>query len=187
MLQVWGIPTEFRLKPLIWVKWNLPKPGHIALNTDASLCQDRAGLGYILRNDQGDPILVGATAETPTNSVLTHEMQAILRGLTTAISKQLDHIQVQSDSKVAVDIINGSTAAPWTCWTTLSKIRSISHRYNITFSFVHKQANQPADYLSHACQYISGEDILMLPTELPDELRALIARDKQQQPYLRAQ
>ncbi|XP_043694119.1 uncharacterized protein LOC122644799 [Telopea speciosissima] len=144
----------------------------MALHCDGSLLADTASYGGLIRNTIGDPILAFA-GKREDASVLSMELLAILRGVSLCLEKDLLNVSIRSNSKLAVDILNGKIICPWSVQVLKSRIISLFdqlHRKEIQHAW--REVNQPADYVA-AIDVGNGESILY-PLDLPRELLDLI-------------
>ncbi|KAK6132895.1 hypothetical protein DH2020_033375 [Rehmannia glutinosa] len=91
-------------------KWARPPPGCLRLEVDACANETKGqfGIGGIVRNDVGKPVLVFGQKIEHAGSVLELELRAIKEGLAKSISANLFPQLVGSDSLLAVQAVTES-------------------------------------------------------------------------------
>ncbi|KAG8382401.1 hypothetical protein BUALT_Bualt05G0073500 [Buddleja alternifolia] len=94
--------------------WNSPPKGWVKLNTDGSFWSttNRATAGGLLRNDMGH-WLWGFSRNLGQNSITLAELTGIRDGLNIAWEHRVEKIIIESDSEVAIKLIN---CAEFTLW-----------------------------------------------------------------------
>ncbi|XP_043697446.1 uncharacterized protein LOC122648277 [Telopea speciosissima] len=155
----------------------------VALHCDGSLADDKASFGGLIRDGCGDPIAAYAGLGEDL-SVLSMEFKAIYKGISLCIEKGLYDVSVRSDSKLAVDILNGQITGPWQILILKSKILS-KFRLLRSKELVHiwREQNQPADFMASLPTVPSGT--YWEPESFPPELTILIKKDKELVTYYR--
>lgn len=96
------------------VKQELLEKGGIKCNTDRS-CKGNLGLGsygFLLRNKEGDLMYAQCENIGLTTNVIT-KMRAIVEAIKYCLSKTIRRVQLELDSLLMVNIINGSWKVPW--------------------------------------------------------------------------
>lgn len=88
------------------VVWKKPQVGWLKLNTDASVrhCPDSVGIGGVIRNNEGDWVC-GFHGRIGACSVITAELWAIREGLLLAWNRIIPHLEVETDSEMAIKLI----------------------------------------------------------------------------------
>ncbi|XP_077228465.1 uncharacterized protein LOC143861422 [Tasmannia lanceolata] len=95
--------------------WSKPNQGSFKINSDASLSTDGGGMGGAIRNHNG--FLVSMfSVNVESKEILVLEIKAVLVGLQLAASLGLTNIWIEVDSKIAADVINGTSKTPWKCF-----------------------------------------------------------------------
>ncbi|XP_043697276.1 uncharacterized protein LOC122648074 [Telopea speciosissima] len=154
-----------------------------ALHCDGSLTADRASYGGIIHDDTGAAIMAYA-GKGDDNSVLGMELLAILRGVTLCIQKDLFRVSIRSDSKLAVDILNGIVSCPWSLQALKVRITSLMEQLQRKeIRHVWRELNQPADFVA-AIDTRDGESFFY-PPDLPLHLVELIKNDSDHKTYFR--
>ncbi|XP_043697154.1 uncharacterized protein LOC122647927, partial [Telopea speciosissima] len=145
------------------------------LHCDGSLNGDRAAYGGLIRNTTGDPVLdyMGKGVET---SILRMELLAIHRGVALCLERNLRHVSIRSDSKLAVEIITGVFSCPWNVYVLKNQISpSLNQLARYEVRHVWRELNQPADYIaSIGCE---GGETILYPPEFQDDLMRMIHDD----------
>ncbi|KAL0404122.1 UNVERIFIED_CONTAM: putative ribonuclease H protein [Sesamum radiatum] len=131
------------------IRWRYPIEGWWKLNTNGASKANPgcAEAGGIIRDCHGRFILRfadGLGVQTNTYA----ELYAIVRGLQLAKNAKCSHLEVESDSKVALQIIHNS-AGDWKVQHLLTRLRSLRRDMNVIFSHVYQEGNQPADFLAN--------------------------------------
>ncbi|KAJ4952256.1 hypothetical protein NE237_029088 [Protea cynaroides] len=91
------------------VHWCSPVSGFVKLNdSDATWPKDQQqhGMGYILRNDVGAPVLVVSEPSSFLSPAIGEAM-ALRSGVIQAISAGFSHIEVESDNAEIIQLLQG--------------------------------------------------------------------------------
>ena len=136
-----------------------------------------AGLRIIFSDHHGGMLLIEAErchAESP----LEAEFKAIKCGLETAIKKGWMKVVIESDCKTAVEALTqAKLPEDWTCWSIIYHIVGFkSCLCNVDFSWVVRQGNRSADFISRLALngYMTGTFQLY---EMPNDLVMLSNQD----------
>ncbi|KAL0374197.1 UNVERIFIED_CONTAM: putative ribonuclease H protein [Sesamum radiatum] len=154
------------------IRWRYPIEGWWKLNTDGASKGNPgcAGAGGIIRDCHGRFILGfadGLGVQTNTYA----ELYAIVRGLQLAKNAKCSHLEVERDSKVALQIIHNS-AGDWKVQHLLTRLRSLHRDINVIFSHVYREGNQPADILANqACHQNTNQTLLRAEGRLASLIR----------------
>ncbi|XP_077246062.1 uncharacterized protein LOC143885910 [Tasmannia lanceolata] len=154
--------------------WITPDPGWWKLNTDASLKEDKAAIGGLLR-DAACNIIGSFSINKSPKTIQELEMEAIQKGICTALRHNISNLWLESDSLYSVSVINGKARCLWKLIPTLATISaklSELPAWKITHSW--REANGAADSLSKFECPIKGEDIPSdsLPLDLINIIRS---------------
>ncbi|XP_077228526.1 uncharacterized protein LOC143861488 [Tasmannia lanceolata] len=154
--------------------WITPDPGWWKLNTDASLKEDKAAIGGLLR-DAACNIIGSFSINKSPKTIQELEMEAIQKGICTALRHNISNLWLESDSLYSVSVINGKARCLWKLIPTLATISaklSELPAWKITHSW--REANGAADFLSKFECLIKGEDIPSdsLPLDLINIIRS---------------
>ncbi|XP_043717558.1 uncharacterized protein LOC122665470 [Telopea speciosissima] len=173
----WGLQVHWTARIPKACSWFAPNPNMVALHCDGSLADDKASFGGLIRDGCGDPIAAYA-GQGEDLSVLSMEFKAIYKGISLCIEKGLYDVSVRSDSKLAVDILNGQITGPWQILILKSKILS-KFRLLRSKELVHvwREQNQPADFMASLPTDPSGTYWEL--ESFPLELTILIKKDKE--------
>ncbi|KAF5204065.1 Wall-associated receptor kinase-like [Thalictrum thalictroides] len=85
----------------LYYKWSKPLGHFCTLNTDGSVAKRRSGIGGIVRNSDGVPLIAFA-ARCPKMPIYAVELWAVRRGLQLALSKGVQFMNIDIDSTDAV-------------------------------------------------------------------------------------
>lgn len=119
----WRGSADFTLTNQIALTWPKPGNGEMAVNTDGSYREDKAGFGFILRDENGSIVgaMKGGSARI---SITFHELQGVKVSLKLGSKKGCTKI-FRCDSKTSVSYITESDPSPpWTChhiWESIKK------------------------------------------------------------------
>ncbi|KAK1283225.1 hypothetical protein QJS10_CPB21g01807 [Acorus calamus] len=80
LLSLFGIVLEPKSSISILVKWVLPPPGWVKINSDGSLGEDRYGFGAVVRDSRGDCVLA-MVERSQAASINILELKGLLAGL----------------------------------------------------------------------------------------------------------
>ncbi|KAF9608344.1 hypothetical protein IFM89_009279 [Coptis chinensis] len=114
--------ATFISKEPILCKWYRPDDDYVKLNTDGSLKSVNQGFGGIARDENG-AVLFSYSASNSKKFILHQELLTIEDGLDICLKDGVDKVQVNSDSMVAMHIVNGVINAPWYCQNTTLSIK----------------------------------------------------------------
>ncbi|XP_043696683.1 uncharacterized protein LOC122647324 [Telopea speciosissima] len=155
----------------------------IALHCDGSLTADRAAYGGLIRDDTG-AVILAYVGKGDDDSVLGMELLPILRGVTLCIQNDFRRVSIRFDSKLVVDILNGTICCPWSMQVLKGRISSLLEQLQRKeIRHVWREVNQPTDFIA-AFDAGDGESIL-LPLDFPPELVEMIRDDADRKPYFR--
>ncbi|KAL6228481.1 hypothetical protein ACLB2K_002431 [Fragaria x ananassa] len=121
----------------------------IKINFDGLVRRNAASGGFILRSDPGKP-LVATAFNIGTTSILVVEALALRNSLACAKERGYTKIEVEGDSKLVIDGINGTSDPPWRLLRLFHDIRKLSYSYEaISYKHVFREANFVADSLAN--------------------------------------
>ncbi|XP_050156329.1 uncharacterized protein LOC126630282 [Malus sylvestris] len=101
-----------RSSPPFSIRWSPSNAGFVKLNFDGSVVNQGATVGFVIRNEKGEPIVAGARF-IGQNTISTTECLALRDGLWMAKAKGLAHIMVEGDSKLVIESICRAYCPPW--------------------------------------------------------------------------
>ncbi|XP_043687599.1 uncharacterized protein LOC122638815 [Telopea speciosissima] len=161
LADTWGIRVDWKVITQKTCAWFRPPTRMAVLHCEGSLMADRASYGGIIRDAAGIAIIAYA-GKGDDSSVLGMELYAILKGVDLCIQKNLLRVSIRSDSKLAVDILNGNH-------------REVRH--------VWRELNQPADFM--AAMDTGDGEVVLCPPDFPQELVELLKDDFDCKVYFR--
>ncbi|KAL6128126.1 hypothetical protein ACLB2K_071482 [Fragaria x ananassa] len=92
--------------------WSPPHSNHIKINFDESVQRRAVAGGFVFQDSEGKVLL--ATAKSFGNATIpTVEATALRDSLVKAKGQGCSNIQVEGDSKLVIDAINGRISTPW--------------------------------------------------------------------------
>nr|XP_027127723.1 uncharacterized protein LOC113743824 [Coffea arabica] len=171
-----------RPKAMVPVSWEKPLPGHLKLNTDASVLTGKAAGGWVLRDHDGK-VISTYYKELGDLGVLEVEAQALLEGLKMCAEQETGALTVESDSKVLVQLVNSEAVSKWPVCTVLWEIRHLLHQMRAPLQHVFREANLVADAL--ASLQVGGHCCYSFIESLPRRARGEARLDRLGVPRLR--
>ncbi|PRQ58228.1 putative ribonuclease H [Rosa chinensis] len=127
------------------IKWHPPPEGKIKINFDGSVSSSKAACGFICRDTNGN-LTTAVSKKIGTNTVPTAEVIALRDSLWMAAQKGYKNVQVEGDSKLVIDAVNGKISPPWRLAQIINDIRKIICNFDsISFSHIYREANFAAD------------------------------------------
>ncbi|KAL6570167.1 hypothetical protein OROMI_014681 [Orobanche minor] len=173
----------FRCCPVRWIR---PQAGWWKLNTDGEARGNpgEAAAGGIIRDHQGMPLITFSEFHGERTNNFA-ELYAIWRGLEYCVDQRFVKVWVETDSKIALHLIEQSSSSHWQTKAIISKIRAFCDSIEIRFSHIFREGNAVADWLAnqgcdqknftlHDISCISGKPL------------GLIKLDKMCYPYIRS-
>ena len=143
------------------IKWQAPPLSCFKLNFDGSVTNCSAACGFVIRDGDGRPIVAEASNAGKT-TVPVAEATALRNGLVAAKQKGLRRLQVEGDSKLVIDAVNGVSAPPWRLKKIIEDIRMLAQDLEaIHFKHIFREANFVADAiadLGHNCSAVTWHD-----------------------------
>ncbi|KAK1302463.1 hypothetical protein QJS10_CPB12g01015 [Acorus calamus] len=135
-------------KPTLQIQevfWVPPPVEWLKANTDGSKSDDRAGYGFILRDQFGHLVqAVAACVEAKTINFL--ELQAIGQSVKAAMELGVNHLRVESDSNVAIHWVTRSDKVPWRARRLCNSIRTNCRTFiEVKLTHIHREGNALAD------------------------------------------
>ncbi|CAL1352415.1 unnamed protein product [Linum trigynum] len=168
-------PTTARTT--VMVGWTPPMHGWVTLNVDGASNGNpgAAGAGGVLRDWAGNWI-AGFIANFGTATAILAELWAVFHGLEMAWKKGYRAVRLESDSQLAVQLINNRSDPVHPHATLLSAIRrKIGQEWLVNISHVYREGNRVADWLSkHSLVYPYGVHEVANP---PSELVSIVRED----------
>ncbi|XP_043696885.1 uncharacterized protein LOC122647590 [Telopea speciosissima] len=179
----WGIRVDWKVITQKTCAWFSPPSHVIALHCDGSLTADRTSYGGVIRDDTGTAILA-YMGKGEDNLIVGMELLAIFRRVTLCIGNGLHRVSIRSDSKLAVDILNGSVKCPWNMQVLKAYIISLfGQLQRLEIHHVWRELNQPADFV--VAIDIGDEESFFFPPDFPPRLVELIKDDSNRKTYFR--
>ncbi len=139
-------------------RWYPPTPGHLKLNTDASICGEGAGLGFAARYSDGRILFTGALFEPGITDPAIGEALAIRQALFQACALIHEPVLLESGCLGLIQALQNPCLPDNYVGLVLHDVRYLAGRLsNCVFSHVRRGANSLAHELSrHALISRSG-------------------------------
>ncbi|XP_058071137.1 uncharacterized protein LOC131220191 [Magnolia sinica] len=161
------------------IKWSRLASGWVKLNVDGS-SKGNPGLsggGGICRGDNGYFIFAFSSGYgTGTNNRV--EMRAIFNGLTLCLEKGLDRIEIESDSKLVIDLLSGKPHTPWLWRYWISRINKLRQGGTSSLRLIHREGNGPVDCMAREGSNNQTVSVIDYLGNLRDAVRGLLFLDK---------
>ncbi|XP_077242042.1 uncharacterized protein LOC143882436 [Tasmannia lanceolata] len=128
----------------------LPDTAHGSLQKwlcNASLADDNATIGGLIRDSKGT-IMAAFSLPIQTDQFQELELEAIHHAIILVTDLNVQHLWIESDSLLAVNIIKGIIACPWKKKPLLADIVKILMNFSWFISHIWREANRAADFLS---------------------------------------
>ncbi|KAI8554787.1 hypothetical protein RHMOL_Rhmol05G0124000 [Rhododendron molle] len=150
--------------------------GNIKLNVDGCWYNaDRnAGLGGIIRDTNGTWVL-GFYGKMIAESSTEAEIWSIYRGLTIILEKGLANVDIESDSLIAVNIINAGTPGNHPQSIIINDAKMLLQQTKSKLTHIYRTANQCADHLAR--MGAEQNDNLVVLDQAPISIREFLIRD----------
>ncbi|KAM1255800.1 hypothetical protein ACFX2G_030595 [Malus domestica] len=127
--------------------WQRPKYGTIKINTDAAWCKKthRAGVGWVGRDFAGVLQAAGGSGTMLCQSAAVAEAIAIRTALSACINHRFNHVIVESDALMIIQMIRKKVSADCNLDCVLGDIEILTRKLtSVTFAFVPRESNQAA-------------------------------------------
>ncbi|CAL1390513.1 unnamed protein product [Linum trigynum] len=173
--QAWEAPTLLpnnRVQPatrvLASIGWNAPPAGWFSLNIDGASCGNPgpAGTGGCIRDSSGKWI-TGFVGNIGSATAALAELWAFFHGLEIAWTRGCRVLRIESDSKLAIELIQNRHDQVHPYSTLISAIRrKLSQNWLVSITHTYREGNRVADWLSkHSLVYPYGMHELANPPQ----------------------
>ncbi|XP_058084048.1 uncharacterized protein LOC131231762 [Magnolia sinica] len=105
------------------------------------------------------------------------ELRAAYDGLLLSLNKGFRQIQLESDSKLVIDLLSGRSSPSWQGRPWVARIKNLMNRGNLSLSFIHREGNSPANGLAHWGGELQESRVIDRFEDLPASIRGLIFLD----------
>ncbi|KAJ1417015.1 Ribonuclease H domain [Sesbania bispinosa] len=134
------------------LKW-FPPPNHwYKVNTDGafSATTGRAACGGVIQDTCGS-FITGFGSHLPCASALEVELWGLLRGARLAKRKGLQNVILETDSALAIKLVNERVSATYLCSSLIEQIKEAASYFKVVmWSHILREANSLADCLAKA-------------------------------------
>ncbi|KAL6174685.1 hypothetical protein ACLB2K_051331 [Fragaria x ananassa] len=93
------------------IKWQAPPNSFVKINFDGSVTSNLVACGFIIRDDNGRPVSA-ASCHIRSASVSIAEAMVLRDSLIKAKKKGCTNVEVEGDSKLVIDAVNGRLEPP---------------------------------------------------------------------------
>lgn len=147
--KAWDMQKISALAPPRSFVWQKAQEGTWVLSCDGAMSHPWSGYGGLLRDHEGLP-LMGFAGTSQIKHVLWLEMHAIWRGLQIAKERKITNLRVNTDSKLAVQIIKNESKCPWCILSVKRKIEVLWCSFpSKHIDHIWREANHPANFLAN--------------------------------------
>ncbi|XP_004301088.1 PREDICTED: uncharacterized protein LOC101290870 [Fragaria vesca subsp. vesca] len=105
------------------IRWSPPPFDRVKINFDGSVWRNSAARGFVIRTPNGNP-LVAASSNFGITTISVAEALSLRNSLICAKERGLSRVEVEGDSKLVIDAVNGIAASPWRILKLVQEIRS---------------------------------------------------------------
>lgn len=167
------------IRVLLW-----EKPRSFCLNVDgSSLSTGVAGGGCVLRGQSGD-VLFAASKLLGVATNVQAEIMALEYGLSLCQEKGFRDIQVDTDTMLLVQMLQGKAPQPWRHRHILARISALLNSTHSSLRHQFREVNAVADALAkHASS--SETSTIFDHFTLPRQIKGLVRLDQIGYPYVR--
>ncbi|KAL6195302.1 hypothetical protein ACLB2K_030922 [Fragaria x ananassa] len=131
----------------------------IKINFDGSVRRNAGSGRFILRSDSGKP-LVTVAFNLGIKSVPVAEALTLINSLACAKERGSTKIELEGDSKLVIDGINGTSDPPWRLLRLFHDIRKLSYSFEaISFKHVFREINFVANSLTNLGHRVESPSI----------------------------
>lgn len=141
-------PPSTRIPNSILIRWIPPFTAGDKLNTDGCLYESnrKVGFGGLFRDHVG-MWLLGYYGKLNCNSRLETELWGIYRGLTIMLEKGYSNVQIESDSLMAVQLINEGATGYNLHHALALDSNVLLRRTQSTLTHIYREANSSAGHM----------------------------------------
>jgi ribonuclease HI len=167
-----------RQKDTIFIGWKQPQEGWVKLNCDGAHKSsiNLSGCGGLLRDSNGN-CLSSFARKIGSCDALHAEMWGMYIGMDLARRQGITHLQVESDSKVLVDMVTGNCNVNGNIPTLIKRIRYLKNmNWHVQFNHTWREGNRSADWLANFSLTLNSLDLHVLGSP-PRELQRLMFDD----------
>jgi ribonuclease HI len=161
-----GLPQRI---DTIYIGWKCPREGWIKLNCDGAHKSsiNLSGCGGLLRNSNGT-FLKGYARKIGSCDALHAEMWGMYIGMDLARRQGITHLQVESDSKVLVDMVTGNCNANGNVPTLIRRIRDLKNmNWQVQINHTWREGNRSADWLANFSFNFNSFDLHVMESWRP--------------------
>ena len=132
-------------------EWSKPSSGFIKLNVDAGFIKEMGcGLGVVYRDEYGEVLAAGSFQFHVTWEPRITEAKAIFHGMKLAHELGYSHIEVESDSLLAIQALRSGRGGSSEFNLILDDVLNLALSFdNVIWSFVKRYGNKVAHMLAH--------------------------------------
>ncbi|CAN6558397.1 unnamed protein product [Malus baccata var. baccata] len=123
----------------------IPSGDFFKLNFHGFVKNSVAAAGFIIRNEYGEPMIAEAWSLGET-TINVAECLALRDAFWIVRSKDFRKILVEGDSKLVIDVMQGTSGVPWWVMNIIEDIKNIARSFDcISWTHVFHEANFVVD------------------------------------------
>ncbi|XP_004309343.1 PREDICTED: uncharacterized protein LOC101295189, partial [Fragaria vesca subsp. vesca] len=131
------------------IRWSPPPFDRVKINFDGSVWRNSAAGGFVIRTPNGNP-LVAASSNFGITTISVAEALSLRNSLICAKERGLSRVEVEGDSKLVIDAVNGIAASPWRILKLVQEIRCLRNSFDfISFKHIFREANFVANAVAN--------------------------------------
>ncbi|GAA0167741.1 reverse transcriptase [Lithospermum erythrorhizon] len=169
-------------KPPLLLKWIKPPRGKLKVNTDGAFKEGFAGLGGVIRNEDGH-CFAAIGMSTIGDSPLHAELLAAAQLLKWCKSQGYNNLIVETDSAIMMKMVEKQQGH----WSLYSLMRQLTHLLDSTLSslvLVKREQNRGADWIAKEA-LSKKSDFCWSPPYVNKTFRGIISSEAAELPYIR--
>ncbi|KAL6207693.1 hypothetical protein ACLB2K_018647 [Fragaria x ananassa] len=131
------------------IRWSPPPFDRVKINFDDSVWRNSAAGGFVIRTPNGNP-LVAASSNFGITTISVAEALSLRNSLICAKERGLSRVEVEGDSKLVIDAVNGIAASPWRILKLVQEIRCLRNSFDfISFKHIFRETNFVANAVAN--------------------------------------
>lgn len=130
------------------IKWHKPPNLFVKINFDGSVINSVVTGGFVIRNELGNPLIVGAL-NLGHNIINVVEALALREAICWATRKNFSLIIIKDDSKLIIDHVQGKWEMPWNLRSILEDVKwCVNGFQDVRWCHIFRKMNFVADALA---------------------------------------
>ncbi|KAB2597582.1 hypothetical protein D8674_000502 [Pyrus ussuriensis x Pyrus communis] len=165
------------------IKWQCPMSPYIKINFVDSVSNSVVAEGFVIRNWDSKPILVGAM-NLGSVTINVVEALALREALIWARRRNLKYAFVEGDSKLVINAVRGACDVPWNLRSIIEDIRWCAINFqDIKWRHIFRETNFVADAIAYVG--LKRKELCIWDACLPMEAKLVFLFDCNAYGYVR--